>query len=425
MIVRNEEKYLRDCLNSIRGFADEIIVVDTGSEDGTIKIAEDLGAKVIHSDWRNDFSYSRNISLEHATSRWILWLDADDRIPATETEKVKAFKTGPPNRAFYFKIRNVRPGGFGPQWFQLRMFANHPKIRFERKVHEQVSFAIRKLGFPQIKTDIRIDHVGYEDPALGRRKALRNRTILLSDLPRYQDDPAYVSALGDSFFISEEFAEAIVWYEKVLKIPGGIDKQGDIYRQIPISIALSYQNLGDFENAMRWLEKSLEKNPDKIDSLFLAAKIKEKTGNFAEAIDYYERVTRASQVLNTYAIDSEGLRARAFVCLGKLNDQMGRADRAEEAYRKCLDQFPKVLNGYSELWTLLIRKKQFQEAAEIFQRYLKIFPMGDPKVCLGYAKALVHSGNFDEANRVLAGLKKLIPGIGGAEKNTLNEPLPS
>ena len=195
MIVKNEEHHLGDCLKNVKDFCDEIIVVDTGSTDNTTKIAENYGACVIHSNWCDDFSYSRNISLEQATKRWILWLDADDRVSFTAREKIQNLKKAPPDRAFYFTIRNVKPGGFGEQWLQLRMFPNHPALRFERKVHEQIGLAVQRLGLQALRPDVRIEHIGYQDPKAHRLKALRNRRILLAEIANYKDDPAYISSL--------------------------------------------------------------------------------------------------------------------------------------------------------------------------------------------------------------------------------------
>ena len=89
MIVKNEEKNLKACLNGYSALADEIVIVDTGSTDHTVEIAKAAGAIVIESTWESDFSKARNISIENATSDWILWTDADDRISADNCEKIK------------------------------------------------------------------------------------------------------------------------------------------------------------------------------------------------------------------------------------------------------------------------------------------------------------------------------------------------
>ena len=79
LIVKNEEKYLEECLKSLAGFVDEIVVYDTGSDDSTIEIAESCGARVVRGYWDDDFGAARNRSLAHCKGRWILWVDADER----------------------------------------------------------------------------------------------------------------------------------------------------------------------------------------------------------------------------------------------------------------------------------------------------------------------------------------------------------
>src|SRR5262249_7770815 len=80
LITRDEEAFLARCLNSIRSVADQIVVVDTGSQDRTIQIAQQFGAEVYHFPWCDDFAAARNTALEHATGDWVLILDADEEL---------------------------------------------------------------------------------------------------------------------------------------------------------------------------------------------------------------------------------------------------------------------------------------------------------------------------------------------------------
>ncbi|MCH8018826.1 glycosyltransferase family 2 protein, partial [candidate division KSB1 bacterium] len=80
MIVKNEEEYLQECLESIEDVVDEIIVVDTGSTDRTVEIARQFDAEVHHIPWNDDFAAARNESIKHASGDWILQLDADERL---------------------------------------------------------------------------------------------------------------------------------------------------------------------------------------------------------------------------------------------------------------------------------------------------------------------------------------------------------
>jgi tetratricopeptide (TPR) repeat protein len=415
MIVKDEENNLEDCLKSIGGFADQIVIVDTGSRDKTVQIAQNHRAAVIRSDWRNDFSYSRNISLDHATCRWILWLDADDRVPPSEVEKFIRLKTSPPDQAFYLKICNVRPGGFGEQWFQLRMFPNHPGIRFERKIHEQIlpSLIRRKISSKQV--DVRIDHVGYENPKMQKDKARRNLEILFADLVNQQNDPFYLAAIANSFFVIEEFGEALKWYKRILEIPMGHQKHPDLYDQTPTSIGLCLKNLGDLANAWEWIERALRKNPRKIDSLFIGAEIRGKMGDSEAASELYERVVQAPPVCSSCPVDPDTMKAKSLLCLGRIYIKAGRWDQGEEAYRKCAEKYPAVSHAFRELGELLLAREEIQGAVKNFQRAIDLRP-GEKKAYIGLAKALVSEGRILEAAGILEEVKKLFPPAPKAEE---------
>src|ERR1700678_4705915 len=89
LIVKGEEKALPECLESIRGFVDEIVVYDTGSTDATVELAKRAGAKVTEGYWDDDFSRARNASLEQCRGKWILWIDADERFDCSNVPKLR------------------------------------------------------------------------------------------------------------------------------------------------------------------------------------------------------------------------------------------------------------------------------------------------------------------------------------------------
>ena len=89
MIVKDEEQFLPMCLDSVKDYVDEIIIVDTGSTDKTVEIAHSYNAKVYHHPWENSFSKARNYSLKYATSEWIMWIDADEEVDERDAHKLK------------------------------------------------------------------------------------------------------------------------------------------------------------------------------------------------------------------------------------------------------------------------------------------------------------------------------------------------
>jgi glycosyltransferase involved in cell wall biosynthesis len=86
MIVKDEESCISRCLNSVKDLADEMIIVDTGSTDKTVKVCESYHAQVFSCPWDNDFASARNFGLEKVTGDWILWLDADEEVSRKNRE---------------------------------------------------------------------------------------------------------------------------------------------------------------------------------------------------------------------------------------------------------------------------------------------------------------------------------------------------
>ena len=94
LIVKNEEHNLPACLGSAADLVDEVVVVDTGSTDGTKEVARKSGAKVHDFPWIDDFSAARNETLKHATGDWIFWMDADDRLDEDNRARLRALLAG-------------------------------------------------------------------------------------------------------------------------------------------------------------------------------------------------------------------------------------------------------------------------------------------------------------------------------------------
>src|SRR3989338_10012371 len=128
MIVKNEEKFLAQCLQSIKNAVDEIIVVDTGSTDRTVEIAQSFGAKIYYHPWRNSFSEARNHSLSYATCDWILQIDADEALEQSDIPLLHKLIQTDSYNAIYVAIYSELPGGQSKHYYS-RVF-RRGKARF-------------------------------------------------------------------------------------------------------------------------------------------------------------------------------------------------------------------------------------------------------------------------------------------------------
>lgn len=220
MIVRDEAMTLARCLASVRSVVDEMIVVDTGSMDATPAIARDCGAKVHAVDWQGDFSRARNRSLELASGRWILVLDADEYLEPDDAQGLRALiqqQAGkPPDRAFQLINLSTSDGGrTGASAYIIRLFPNRPDIRYRWPIHEQVGTSLQHAGLPVENTGIVITHTGYADPERNRSKQQRNRAIFEAQLARGEDVTSMTHfLLGGCLLDLGEPAAALREYER-------------------------------------------------------------------------------------------------------------------------------------------------------------------------------------------------------------------
>ncbi|HWD18472.1 MAG TPA: glycosyltransferase, partial [Verrucomicrobiae bacterium] len=142
LIVKNEEAFLDACLASVRGLADQIVVVDTGSTDRTIEIARAHGAEVHAFAWCDDFSAARNAALERATGDWILSLDADEELLPAHRETLRREMANPDALAYRLPIINQGREDEGCSYVP-RLFRNAPGLFFLGRVHEQAFSSIQ------------------------------------------------------------------------------------------------------------------------------------------------------------------------------------------------------------------------------------------------------------------------------------------
>ncbi len=182
MIVKNEEANLRACVESMGDLASEIIIVDTGSTDRTVEIAEELAARIRHFPWRGDFAAARNESIRDATGDWLFWIDADDRLTPNAVAQLKRAAASGAADAYVCLVSSRVPGGWDDVAEHIRLFKNHPEVRFSSAVHETVFPQLVRLGTSIAYTDITVIHTGYTSQEAKREKAARNLAILDREL---------------------------------------------------------------------------------------------------------------------------------------------------------------------------------------------------------------------------------------------------
>lgn len=291
MIVKNERHFLPGCIESVQEIADEIIINDTGSTDGTQQLATELGATVFETAWEGDFSKARNAALERATGRWVLYIDADERLAAGQAEALRTLLENTPPSVGAWVVHVISPHrqpngttethvGYYP-----RIFRNlgYPAVQFEGAVHEQISPSILAAGLGISKCDIAILHLGYDQGRdIMQQKIKRNYDLLLKQIQQSPENATAWLHLGFTLANMGVADQARHALEFALSLD---TLQPHLRASAYASLAQMYGNDRKFADALAMAEQSLRYAPGQAYALHLKA----------YALLYMKRYTEAEQ----------------------------------------------------------------------------------------------------------------------------------
>ncbi len=220
MIVKNEIDVLERCIKSVKDklrLVEEIVIVDTGSTDGTRELAVELGCKVYDFEWCDDFAKARNFSIEKSSNDLVIVLDADEFIVDVDLERFKSFITYN-RRNSIGEIEIVNYGDYLGERYTIiktgRIF-NRSNIKYRRKIHE-IPDCIDKNTVDLVDSGIVVHHTGYiNESIVGKDKSERNLKLLLDSL-KYEDDLYLTMHLGKTYIELEQYELAVKELEKII-----------------------------------------------------------------------------------------------------------------------------------------------------------------------------------------------------------------
>jgi len=221
LIVKNEERFLGQCLKSVREVAQQIVVVDTGSTDRTVEIAKEFGAEVHSFAWCDDFSAARNAALDHVTGDWVLALDADEELSPKDHDKLRQAMTDAATMAWRLPIVDVGRELDGCSYVP-RLFRNAPGLFYLGRVHEQIfsSIEVRRAewGLENKIGDATLIHHGYtQEIVRDRNKIERNLQLLEKAVEELPGEPHLLMNLGLELSRSGRESEAFARYEEAFE----------------------------------------------------------------------------------------------------------------------------------------------------------------------------------------------------------------
>ena len=383
MIVKNEEGMLAQCLTSAQELVDEIIVVDTGSTDGTVAIAEKFGARVYHHPWQNDFSLHRNQSLDYATGDWILILDADEELRQEDVAKLKQASRIPDINVLSLSVLNkhVASGEITSFLPSVRMWRRRLNARYEGIVHNELRLPADE---PILRVDAGIIHYGYGlDWEVMKKKIARSKALLHKQL---EEDPnSYFANFnlaqllrGEHKLPPAEVCREIIDHAGRAVRNSSPDAPGQrhIHLMALDQIVTAYFHLGEYRRAEETALRALEIDPNYLDPMFQLGHVYAAARDFDHAIKAYEKYIAAADAYNPGAETTSFIlihshdQAAAYFSLGLIHEEMKMDERAEAYFRRVLEYKKEHLDVYTHLAVLSYRRGDYASAEAHAERRL-------------------------------------------------------
>ncbi|MDD4857157.1 MAG: glycosyltransferase, partial [Candidatus Krumholzibacteria bacterium] len=303
MIARDEEDFIGGALGSVQDLADEMIVVDTGSRDGTILEAKKHGADVYEARWNNDFSEARNFAIERCTKEWILVLDADEEIARADHESIRALVRDEGNAAFAFEQRTYTRESSVPgleevsaademakeclAYFadrQIRLFRNTSAIRYACEIHESVEESLITADIPIRESGIILHHYGRITPS----NRVYRKTLAWCDKERAGMD----ACPGGSAYLYEMAAQLLELGrpDDALSHAAVALELGAAHWEFLNIAGLAHMRKGDRDEALSAFRSALRMAAEPHAQLFNnMGVVLMETGESAEALLHFER----------------------------------------------------------------------------------------------------------------------------------------
>ncbi|MDA8227394.1 MAG: glycosyltransferase, partial [Desulfitobacterium hafniense] len=368
MIVKNEAENLKNCLESVHGQVDEIVIVDTGSSDDTLTIARSYTDKVYPFVWRDDFSAARNFAISKASCEWILSLDADEELVMELGNLRSILASDKKIEAYLLPLYNPS-SDTGEQYniFNvLRLFRNNGKYQYSGEIHEQV--IITEANCVGLTEGVYIRHKMLPSKER-RRKRERNLRLLKKacqkDTRIYCQNPFLQYYLGVEWLILGKPAEALPHLTRAFE---GLTDDNILFRAPALRyLVICLHALGKLDQGICLCLDAALKYPEYTDIFYLCGILFEEKKEYELAIKWFSEAIKNGPppVLYSHMTGTESF--LAFYHLGNCYEQIGQAEEAIKCFEQALQANS---NYFYPVYTLFLRLSS-KFGLKLTQEYLK------------------------------------------------------
>lgn len=375
MIVKDEEATLAECLESVRDLVDEMVVLDTGSCDRTIEIAQTAGAKVSSCEWQSDFAAARNEALKHVESEWVLVLDADE-VLVPEIIPVLKTATQDDHCLVVNLVRQELGAKQVPYSLVSRLFRKHPDLAFTRAYHESIDDSVLSVleREPHWKVlelaEIAIRHSGYEAAAIAqRRKAERARSIMENYLATHSDDPYICNKLGALYLDMGETEKGRELLHRGLQTDS---MEPAVRYELHYHLACTYSQSGEFDQAEKHFQTAVEQPI----SPYLKLGAYNNWGNMRME----QNNPVAAVILFQKAVETDLGFALGFFNLATALKSAGKLEGAIACYQRAIELEPTYAEAHQGLGVAWLKGGRVFESLEAFRKAIALYQQqGSPE----------------------------------------------
>jgi glycosyltransferase involved in cell wall biosynthesis len=385
IITKNEAECISRCLQSVKDIVNEMIVVDTGSTDATIAIAEQLGAKVFYYQWDNDFSAARNYALAQAKGDWIIFLDADEYI-ATEMIKnvrpvIDKIHGNRKLEAVRCQMNNLEgtDGSLRSSNPSLRIFRNSPIIRYQGRVHEAVFKFGKPVKFFNVSNQlIVIYHTGYTKETVIEK--VRRNTVILEEEVRsgIVHDLTYCY-LSDACWRNREYEKSIEYAQKAIKHLEGLDSEIDYKPYVFLIDGMTRLRTYSEKVVVAICDEAIGRFPHHPEIWLFQGLYYRSIGCCKKALLSLLKAVEMNACYNDFNRNNDfyALSAKAYLNIAQIYEMMNQSAKALDYYIKALQQAKtKQVAAFTGLISL-IRKQDPTEVIYFLNTLYNITDEGD------------------------------------------------
>lgn len=372
MIVKNEAHRLQNCLDSVKPVVDEIVIVDTGSTDQTVKIAKQATPKVYHFHWCDDFAQARNYSLSKASGEWILVLDADEVLLPPAIALIDRIVNQRSNVIAVNFVRQEVRANQAPYSLVCRLFRNRRDLRFVGVYHEGIDRDLTEIMQAEKHWQIAsfdqpaIQHFGYTDAEIDQtNKYLFAERLMLKHLQLEPDDIYIKNKLGALYIAQEKLTkglELLFQSWQSLQLQSGNEA---LKFEVLYHLGYAHQQLEQLSLAITYYQSALNLTVSPWQKL---AGWNNLGGIFYRQQDFNAAIAAYRQVVSIDPHFKEG-----YNNLGLALRNTGQVELAIDSYRRAIAIDANYAEAYQNLAVAFYKSGHIHQAKLHFQTAIHLY----------------------------------------------------